>query len=54
MLLDRAMKDAGVAGDAAARPRLPDAHVALEEDLEHRERRWMADNTDESAKVIAE
>ena len=30
-------------------------HTSLsEEDLEHRERRWMADNTDESAKVIAE
>ena len=30
-------------------------HTSLSaEDLEHRERRWVADNTDESTKVIAE
>ena len=56
MLLDRAMKDAGVASPGTRLRVLGFLmHTSLsEEDLEHRERRWMADNTDESTKVIAE
>ena len=56
MLLDRAMKDAGVASPGTRLRVLGFLmHTSLSaEDLEHRERRWMADNTDESAKVIAE
>ena len=56
MLLDRAMKDAGVASPGTRLRVLGFLmHTSLSaEDLEHRERRWMADNTDESTKVIAE
>ena len=56
MLLDRAMKDAGVASPGTRLRVLGFLmHTSLSaEDLEHRERRWVADNTDESTKVIAE
>ena len=50
MLLDRAMKDAGVASPGTRLRVLGFLmHTSLsEEDLEHRERRWMADNMDEA------
>ena len=54
MLLDRAMKDAGVASPGT-RLRILGflMHTSLSaEDLEHRERQWIAENTE--AKVIAE